>query len=54
MSPEQKQVDQWASELNQIYRFGNPTCLRALELEGLLDVYWNDKEDWEEGELEAA
>jgi hypothetical protein len=54
MSTEERQAEMWAAELNRIYRYENPTCPRARELEQLLDGYWDDKSDWDVDELIAA
>jgi hypothetical protein len=47
----ERQAEEWATELNWIYANDNPTCRRALQLEALLDTYWDDKPDWDEEEL---
>jgi hypothetical protein len=52
MSTEERQAERWAQELNDIFRSGDPESARASQLGTLLDAYWSDKDDWEEGELE--
>jgi hypothetical protein len=47
----ERQAEEWATELNWIYANDNPTCARALQLEALLDAYWEGKPDWDEEEL---